>query len=249
MSGHNKWSSIKHDKGIADARRGQLFTKLTREIMVAVRQGGSDPDANSRLRLVLQKAKDASMPRDNIERAIKKGEGTLEGGTLSEAVLEGYGPGGTAVLIEALTDNHNRTVQDVRRILTRSGGNLGGSGSVTWVFEPRGLILIKSEELDFDEVALQAIDAGAEDVEVGKDYIEVYTSPESLEDTRDRLVKAGIPVSESSITRVPKTTVSLDDETAAQVAKLLERLEELDDVQEVYSNAEFSDEVMDKIGS
>ncbi len=249
MSGHNKWSSIKHDKGIADARRGQLFTKLTREIMVAVRQGGSDPDANSRLRLALQKAKAASMPRENIERAIKKGEGTLEGGNLTEAVLEGYGPGGTAILIEVLSDNHNRTVQDVRRVLTRSGGNLGSTGSASWIFDTKGLILVDADELDFDEVALQAIDAGADDVEIGKNHIEVYTPPELLEEVRGRLIKAGIPVSESSVTRIPKTTVQLDDETAVQMAKLLERLEELDDVQEVYSNAEFSDEALAKISS
>ena len=169
MSGHSKWHSIKHQKGVADARRGQLFTKLTREIIVAAREGGSNPEMNFRLRLAVQKARDNNMPMDNIDRAIKKGSGELEGGGLVEVVLEGYGPSGTAILVNALTDNRNRTIQEVRSTFTRHGGNLGESGCVSWLFDSKGVVTIKAENLDADEVALSAIDSGAEDVKVEND--------------------------------------------------------------------------------
>ena len=249
MSGHSKWSSIKHQKGVADARRGRLFTKLTREIILAVRQGGGNPETNYHLRLAIQKAKDNNMPSDNIERAIKRGEGTLEGASLSELVLEGYGPGGAAILVEALSDNRNRTVQDVRNIFTRSGGNLGESGSVTWLFEPRGLITIETDNIDADELALQAIDAGAEDVNPQKGYVEIYTKPEELEAVRKALEQDNITVNSAEITKIPKTTVQLDERTAIQVLKLLDKLEEIDDTQSVCSNVDFPDDILEKYSS
>ncbi len=173
MSGHSKWSSIKHQKGVTDARRGQLFTKLTREIIVAVREHGSNPELNFRLRLAIQRARDHNMPLDNIERSIKRGSGELEGATLSEVTLEGYGPKGTAILVRAVTDNRNRTLQEVRNIFDRYGSNLGENGCVAWLFESRGLITIETNKLDTEELTLQAIDAGAEDVTVEKGYMEI----------------------------------------------------------------------------
>jgi len=187
MSGHSKWASIKHQKGVADARRGQLFTKLTREIIVVVRDGGSNPEANFRLRLAIQKARDNNMPTDNIERAIKRGSGELEGASLTEVVLEGYGPNGTAILVEALTDNRNRTIQDVRNAFTRHGSSLGENGCVAWIFDTKGVITVKTDSLDADDLALNAIDAGADDVKVESGYVEIYTKPEELEMVRSAL--------------------------------------------------------------
>ena len=189
MSGHSKWASIKHQKGVADARRGQLFTKLTREIIVAVREGGSNPESNFRLRLAVQKARDNNMPLDNIERSIKKGSGELEGVSLTELVLEGYGPNGTAILVNALSDNRNRTIQDVRSIFSRHNGSLGENGCVAWLFDSKGLIRVKTDNLDADDLALNAIDAGADDVKVESGYVEVYTKPEELEIVRSALEK------------------------------------------------------------
>ncbi len=246
MSGHSKWSSIKHQKGVTDARRGKLFTKLTREIILAVRQGGSNPETNYHMRLAIQKAKDNNMPSENIERAIKRGEGTLEGASLSELILEGYGPGGAAILVEALTDNRNRTVQDVRNIFTRSGGNLGESGSVTWLFEPKGLITIETNNLDADELALQAIDAGAEDVNPQPGYVEIYTKPEELEVVRKALEKDNITIHSAELTKIPKTTVQLEERTAIQLLRLLEKLEEVDETQSVCSNVDFPNDILEK---
>ncbi len=249
MSGHSKWSSIKHQKGVADARRGQLFTKLTREIIVAVRQGGSNPDANFRLRLAIQRARDNSMPLDNIERAIKRGSGTMEGAALVEAVLEGYGTGGTAILIQALTDNRNRTIQGVRNIFTRSGGSLGESGCVAWLFESKGLIMVQTDDLDADELALYAIDAGAEDIKVESGYVEIYTKPEELEVVRKALEQKNLAITSAELSMVPKTMVELDDKSALQTLKLLDKLEELDEVQHVFSNADFPDSVLEEYQS
>ncbi len=249
MSGHSKWSSIKHQKAVTDARRGQLFTKLTREIMVAVRQGGSDPETNFRLRLAVQKARDNNMPLDNIERAIKRGSGTAEGATLVEMVLEGYGPGGTAILVQALTDNRNRTLQDVRNIFSRYGGSLGESGCVAWLFGSRGLISVKTDGLDADELALQAIDAGAEDVKIESAYVEIYTKPEELEMVRTALEQQNLPVASAELSMVPKTTVELEAKTGLQALKLLDKLEELDEVQHVSSNADFPDSVLEEYQS
>jgi len=244
MSGHSKWSSIKHQKGVADARRGQLFTKLTREIIVAVRDGGSDAVVNYRLRLAVQKARDNNMPHDNIERSIKRGSGEVEGATFVEMVLEGYGPGGTAILVEALTDNRNRTLQDVRNVFTRNGGNLGESGCVGWLFESKGLIRVSTNSLDAEELALQAIDAGAEDVDIENNQMEIYTRHDELEKVRTALEKNNIPIASSELAMIPKTMIKLDEKSSLQTLKLLDRLEELDEVQHVSSNADFPDSVL-----
>ena len=247
MSGHSKWSSIKHQKGVTDAKRGQLFTKLTREIIVAVRQGGSNPEANFRLRLAIQKARDSSMPMDNIERAIKRGSGTLEGASLVEMVLEGYGPGGVAILVQALSDNRNRTSQDIRNMFSRSGGSLGESGCVAWLFDLKGLITVETNNLDAEELALQAIDAGAEDVKIENAYIEIYTKPEELEIVRTALTKQkNLSITSAELSMMPKTIVKLEEKAALQTLKLLDKLEEIDDVQHVFSNVDFSDSTLEK---
>ncbi|MFC1900190.1 YebC/PmpR family DNA-binding transcriptional regulator [Chloroflexota bacterium] len=245
MSGHSKWSSIKHQKGVADARRGQLFTKLTREIIVAVRESGSSPDTNFRLRLVIQKARDSNMPLDNIERAIKRGSGDLEGVTLTEMVLEGYGPSGAAILVQALSDNRNRTLQDVRNIFARNNGNLGENGCVAWLFESKGLILIEAGDLDTEELALQAIDAGAEDVKIENNHVEIYTMPEDFEAVRAALDTENIPIVSSEVSMIPKTAIELDEKQALQTLKLIDKLENLDEVQSVSSNVDFSESVLD----
>ncbi len=249
MSGHSKWASIKHQKGVTDARRGRLFTKLTREIIVAVREGGSNPETNFRLRLTMQRARDNSMPLDNIERAIKRGSGTIEGAALVEMVLEGYGPGGAAILVQALTDNRNRTLQDVRNVFTRSGCSLGESGCVAWIFEMKGLITVNADNLDADELALEAIDAGADDVNTENSCVEVYTSPEALEAVRAALEAKNITVASAEQSLVPRTTVELDEKSALQTLKMLDKLEEIDEVQQVCSNADFPDAVLEKYQS
>jgi len=246
MSGHSKWSSIKHQKGVTDARRGQLFTKLTREIIVAVRQGGSNPDTNYRLRLAIQKARSNNMPLDNIEKAIKRGSGTLEGATLVEMVLEGYGPSGVAILVQALSDNRNRTLQDVRNTFSRSGCSLGESGCVAWLFDSKGLITIETKDLDGEELALQAIDAGAEDVSIDNDPIEIYTKPEELEVVRTALQQKNLPIASAELSMIPKTMAELEEKAALQTLKLLDKLEGLDDVQHVFSNIDFSDSTLEK---
>ncbi len=246
MSGHSKWSSIKHQKGVADAKRGQLFTKLTREIIVAVRQGGSSPETNTRLRLAVQKARDNNMPLDNIERAIKRGSGELEGAILTEMVLEGYGPGGVAIMVQALSDNRNRTVQEVRNILSRGGGSMGENGCVAWLFDSKGLIAIEANDLDIEELTMQAIDAGAEDVTVENNYVEIYTKPEELETVRAALEQGNIPITSAELCMAPKTTLDLDEKAILQTLKLLHKLEELDDVQCVFSNVNFSDSVLEQ---
>ena len=249
MSGHSKWSSIKHQKGVTDARRGQLFTKLTREIIVAVREGGGNPEVNFRLRLAIQKARDSNMPLDNIERAIKRGCGQTEGANLAEMVLEGYGARGTAILVQALTDNRNRTLQDVRNIFSRHGGSLGESGCVAWLFDSRGLITVETNDLDAEELALQAIDAGAEDVKVENKYIEIYTKPDELEMVRTALEQKNLPLASAELSMVPKTMVELEEKAALQMLKLLDKLEELDEVQHVSSNVDFSDSILEKYQS
>jgi YebC/PmpR family DNA-binding regulatory protein len=249
MSGHSKWASIKHQKGVTDARRGQLFTKLTREIIVATREGGNNPESNFRLRLAIQKARDNNMPLDNIERAIKRGSGELEGANLVEVVLEGYGPSGTAILVNALTDNRNRTIQGVRSMFTRHGGSLGESGCVSWIFDSKGVITIKAENLDADELALAAIDAGAEDVKVENNYVEVYTKPEELETVRTALEQQNLPIETSELSMVPKTMVQIEDKAATQALKLMDKLEEIDEVQNVFSNVDFPDSILESYQS
>ena len=249
MSGHSKWSSIKHQKAITDARRGKLFTKLTREIIVVVREGGSNADTNFRLRLAIQKARDASMPHENIERAIKRGSGALEGAALVEMVLEGYGPSGAAILVQALSDNRNRTLQDIRNIFSRHGGSLGESGCVAWLFEPRGLITVPINDLDAEELELQAIDAGADDVKLESNYVEIYTKLEDMERVRATLEQQNLPIASSELIMISKNTVALDEKAALQTLKLLDKLEELDEVQHVTTNADFPDTILEKYHS
>jgi YebC/PmpR family DNA-binding regulatory protein len=246
MSGHSKWSKIKRQKGVVDAKRGQLFTKLAREISVAVRQGGADTEANFKLRLIMQKARDNNMPLENIDRAIKRASGGTDGAALSEVTYEGYGPGGSAILAQALTDNKNRTLSEVRNILSRGGGNLGESGSVTWLFESRGVIIIDGTKENAEEVALFAIDAGAEDVKIEGTSLEVNTKPQDLEAVRKALGLKKVPISSSELSMVPKTMVKLDEKSALQALRLLDKLEELDEVQHVYTNADFPDDVVGK---
>lgn len=240
MSGHSKWSSIKHQKGVADAKRGQIFTRLAREIIVAVRAGGSSPESNFRLRLAVQKARDANMPYDNIDRAIRKGSGEGGGAALQEFILEGYGPGGTAILVNVLSDNRLRALQEVRNAFNRHGGSLGESGCVAWLFEPRGMISVKGDGQNLEDVELKAIDAGAEDVQKSDGDIEIYTRPEETEKVRKALEAAGVPVDSSELSMVAKTLIKLEEKPGLQALKLLDKLEELDDVNGVYSNADFS---------
>jgi YebC/PmpR family DNA-binding regulatory protein len=249
MSGHSKWSTIKRKKGVADDRRGQLFTKLAKEIIVAVREGGPNPEANFRLRLAVQKARDNNMPLDNIDRAIKRGSGHAEDANLVEMVLEGYGPSGVAILVQALSDNRNRTLQEVRNIFTRHGGNLGESGSVAWLFDSRGVITVETNAKDAEELALEAIDTGAEDVKIEDKYLEVYTKPTELEKVREALEQKKIAIASAELSMVPKSTVELEEKAALQTLKLLDKLEELDEVQLVSSNADFSDAILEKYQS
>jgi len=242
MAGHSKWAQIKRAKGVTDAKRGQLFTKLGREIAVAARDG-ADPSGNARLRLAIQRARDANMAMDTIERAIKRAAGAGDAANFHEVSYEGYGPNGVAVLVEALTDNRNRTAAEIRSVFNRGGGNLGESGSVRWLFDERGVIMAEVNGTDPEELALAAIDAGADDVQTYDDAIEIYTEPGRLEDVRAALDRTGIAVASSEVTLVPKVTVELDDQAAQQTLRLLERLEELDDVQRVYSNSDVSEDV------
>ncbi len=245
MSGHSKWSTIKRQKGATDAKRGALFTKLSREIILAAKQGGADPGMNLRLRLAVQRAKSSNMPNDNIERAIAKGAGAgSDEQQLDEVTYEGYGPGGIAILVSVLTDNRNRTVAEIRHRFSRSGGNLAENGAVGWQFEPRGVITIPLNGKDADELALQAIDAGADDVETQDDAIEVLTAPSNLEPVRKALESAGFEVENADFAMVPKVLMETDVKTTHQTMKLIEALEDLDDVQRVYTNADFSDEAV-----
>ncbi|MGD0779339.1 MAG: YebC/PmpR family DNA-binding transcriptional regulator [Dehalococcoidales bacterium] len=244
MSGHSKWSKIKHQKGVDDVKRGNLFTKLTREIIIAAKEGGGSPDTNFRLRLAVQKARDSNMPMENIDRAIMKGTGGAESGSFVEMTLEGYGPNGIAIMVSAMTDNRNRTVQEVRSSFTKHGGALGENGCVSWMFKSRGVITINVEKDKEEELELTAIDAGAEDVQTQGGVMEVYTKPDTLEKVRAALEAAKIKVESSELQMVPETMVTLDEKGATQALKLLDRLEELDDVQNVYSNVDIPDSVM-----
>lgn len=244
MSGHSKWAQIKRQKGVADARRGQLFTKLGREIAVAARQGGGDPDANPRLRLAVDRARSFNMPNDTIERAIKRATGESGATELTEVIYEGYGPGGTAIMMEVLTDNKNRAVSDIRHVLSKGAGSLGESGCVAWNFETKGVIALSVDNEGAEDIALQAIDAGAEDVKIDENSLEVHTRLEDLQTVRRALEEAGVTIASAEVSHVPKTTVPLDNKHAEQTLRLLDQLDELDDIQRVYSNAEFPDEVL-----
>lgn len=246
MSGHSKWSTIKRAKGAADAKRGQLFTRLTREILVAARTGLPDPEYNVRLRLAIERARAASMPKDNIERAVSRATAEGTGENFDEIYYEGYGPGGAAVMVLAMTDNRNRTVGEVRAAFTRSGGSLGESGSVGWLFDQVGLIVVDPREADPDEIALNAIDAGASDVLAEDGLVEVYTDPQDLHAVQEALRAAGREVTSAELTMKPKTMMSPEPDLAVKLIRLVEKLEDLDDVHEVFTNLELTDEVMER---
>ncbi len=247
MAGHSKWANIQHRKGAQDKKRGKLFTKLIREITVAAKMGGGDPDANPRLRLAIDKAKAQSMPKDNIERAVKRGSGETDGADYQEIRYEGYGPGGTAVMVDCLTDNRNRTVAEVRHAFTKFGGNLGADGSVNYLFNHVGLLLYTAGS-DEDRIMEAAIDAGAEDVVVDADgSIEVLTEPGEFEQVRDTMLAHDLAPESAELTMRASTSASLDVDAAGSMVKLLDMLEDLDDVQQVYSNADIADEVLARL--
>jgi len=246
MSGHSKWKTIKHKKAAADARRGKLFTRLGREITIAAREGGGDPSVNFNLRLAVDKAKTSNMPKDNIERAIKRGTGELKGEELVEVTYEGYAPNGVALLIQVLTDNKNRTVADVRRIITRQGGTMADAGAVAWQFERKGYIAIAPDGTDQDTIFEIAVEAGAEDVVFSDDLIEVYAELADFQAVRQALEDAGIQFETAELAMIPKTTMQLGEKETLQVMGVIEVLEELDDTQQVYSNLQISDEAMAK---
>lgn len=247
MSGHSKWSTIKRKKGAADAKRGKIFTKLIRELQTAARIGGGDPNSNPRLRLVVEKAKTANMPKDNIQRAIQKGVGGGEGDNFEEIVYEGYGPGGAAILIETLSDNKNRTVGDLRHALSKHGGNLGASGCVAFLFERRGVIAFERSAVDSDGLLEAALEAGAADVVDNGDRCEVVTAPNELHAVRDALAAKGFNGLTAELVQEPTTTVKLTGKDAEQMLKLAEALEDLDDVQNFYANFDISEEEMEKL--
>ena len=244
MSGHSKWSTIKHKKGAADAKRGKIFTKVIKEITVAARIGGGDIDGNPRLRLAVQKAKEVNMPQENVTRAIKKGTGELEGVQYEETSYEGYGPGGVAIFMEVMTDNKNRTVGELRATLGKNGGNMGENGCVAWIFEQKGLITVKISEKGEEELLELAIDAGADDMQTVDDYYEITTSVESFEPVRKAIEDAGIKTQSSELTRIPQNRVNVEKKHCKSLLQLMDTLEDHDDIQKVYSNFEITDEIM-----
>lgn len=249
MSGHSKWASIKHKKGAADAKRGQLFSKLIREITVAAKNGGN-PDTNIRLRMAITTAKDANMPKDNIENAIRRGTGELPGVIYEEITYEGYAPGGVAVMVDALSDNKNRTSAEIRNIFSKKGGNMAGSGSVNWQFARKGLITVDKKAAQEDKLFNIAIEAGAEDFKAELDSFEITTPPENLEKVKEAVTKDGIKITSSEITSLPTSTIQITDEEAARkILELVELLEEHDDVQHVYSNFDIPDTIIQKIAA
>ncbi|WP_027357152.1 YebC/PmpR family DNA-binding transcriptional regulator [Desulfofundulus thermocisternus] len=238
MAGHSKWSTIKRKKARVDAQRGKLFTRLSREIIVAARLGGGDPEANPRLKAAIQRAKEANIPNENIQRAIQKGTGELGGTAYEELVYEGYGPGGVAVMLEIMTDNRNRTAGEIRHLFSRHGGNLGEAGCVSWMFTKKGVIVVEKDGLDEDELMLAALEAGAEDMKTEEDEFEIITAPEDFDRVRQALEEKGVPIAEAQVTMVPRSTVRLTGQEAEQMMRLIEALEDHDDVQEVYANFE-----------
>ncbi|MGH7843909.1 MAG: YebC/PmpR family DNA-binding transcriptional regulator [Candidatus Binatia bacterium] len=246
MSGHSKWSSIKHKKAVKDARRGKLFTKLIKEITVAARTGGGDINSNPRLRTAVLTARTNSMPADNIDRAIKKGTGELEGVSYEEVVYEGYGPGGAAIMVQVLTDNKNRTVSEVRRLFTKHGGNLGENGCVAWMFDKKGLITVEKGSVDEEKLMTLALDGGAEDVRDEDGLFEILATPEDFEQVREQLEREKIPMATAQVALVAKSTVTLDPQSAEQTLKLTEELEDHDDVQSVAANFDIPNELIEK---
>jgi len=247
MSGHSKWSSIKHKKGAADAKRGKIFTKLIKEITVAARMGGGDPDGNPRLRSAIAAAKAENMPKENIERGIKKGTGELEGVSYEEANYEGYGPGGVAVLVDCLTDNKNRTVADIKHLFERHGGNLGEPGCVAWMFEQKGLIIFEKDKVDEEELFDLALEAGAEDVREEDTEFEVITEPSDLESVKQAIDDAGLSYTLAEVTKIPKNTVKVEGKKAQQTLNLMQSIEDHDDVSHVYANCDIPDDIMEAL--
>ncbi|MDX2441064.1 MAG: YebC/PmpR family DNA-binding transcriptional regulator [Desulfobacterales bacterium] len=247
MSGHSKWSSIKHKKGATDAKRGKIFTKLIKEITVAARMGGGDPDANPRMRTAIAAAKSENMPKDNIERAIKKGTGELEGVNYEESTYEGYGPGGAAVFIESVTDNKNRAVADIRHIFSKNGGNLGENGCVAWMFDKKGYIAIEKKVVDEDSLMETSIEAGAEDVREDNGSFEIITEPDDFESVKTAIDKAAIVYIDAEITMLPQSTTNLEGKQALQMVKLMEALDDCEDVQKVYTNADIPEEIVNNM--
>jgi len=248
MSGHSKWSTIKHKKGAADAKRGKIFTKLIKEVTIAARIGGSgDPNSNPRLRAAIQAAKNENMPKDNIERAIKKGTGELEGVNYEESLYEGYGPGGAAVLVESLTDNKNRAVADIRHIFSKNAGNLGSNGCVAWMFDKKGYINVRKDGVDEELLMEVSINAGAEDVREDGNSFEIISDSEDFESVRAALEEASIPYVEAEITMIPQSTTNIEGKEAQQMVRLIEALEDCEDVQKVYTNADIPDEIADSM--
>ena len=245
MSGHNKWSTIKHKKAATDAKRGKIYTRLVKEIILAAKNGG-DPESNPRLRTAIAAAKQANMPRENIERAIKRGTGEIEGAAYEEVTYEGYGQNGVGIVVDVLTDNKNRTVADIRHVFTKYGGTMAEAGAVSWNFEQKGYFTIPAEGVDEDELMMTALEAGADDVQKSDDFYEVYTAPADFHNTVAKMEQAGYKVENAELTRVPKTTINADD-VADKLMKLIDSLEDLDDVQKVYANFEFSDEVKTRL--
>ncbi|OPX38316.1 MAG: transcriptional regulator [Desulfobacteraceae bacterium 4484_190.2] len=247
MSGHSKWSSIKHKKGAADAKRGKIFTKLIKEVTVAARMGGGDPDGNPRLRTAIAAAKAENMPKENIERGIKKGTGELEGVNYEEASYDGYGPGGVAVLVDCLTDNKNRTVADVKHQFERYGGSLGEPGCVAWMFEKKGLIVLEKDKVDEEQLLDLALESGAEDVKEEDTEFEVITDFSDFESVKKAIDDAGLPYTVAELTMIPKNTVKIEGKKAQQMLNLMEGLEDNDDVSHVYANFDISDEVLEAL--
>lgn len=249
MAGHSKWAQIKHKKAHTDLKRGKLFTKIVKEISVSARLGGGDPEGNPRLRSAIERAKEANMPSDNIKKAIMKGTGELPGTNYEEVIYEGYGPGGVAILIETLTDNKNRTVSELRHLLSKNGGSMGEAGCVSWMFEKKGYILVEKSKIDEDSLMSVVLEAGAEDMknDPKEDNYEVITSPENFLKVKEAIEKNNIPVSLSEITMLPKSYVTLDGQTVNQMLRLIELLEDHDDVQNVYANFDMPEEVITKV--
>ena len=247
MSGHSKWSSIKHKKGATDAKRGKIFSKIIKEITVVARMGGGDPDANPRMRTAIAAAKSENMPKNNIERAIKKGTGELEGVNYEESTYEGYGPGGAAVFIESVTDNKNRAVADIRHIFSKHGGNLGENGCVAWMFDKKGYIAIEKKAVDEDSLMETAIEAGAEDVREDNGSFEIITKPDDFESVKAAIDKAAILYIDAEVTMLPQSTTNLEGKQALQMVKLMEALDDCEDVQKVYTNADIPEEIVNNM--